>query len=213
MTTTVNFKFTTAISPVTPESGRFDKEVHESIAKKLRGRIMSQQTGDGIAGLWIERYDMSVEFHSEIITINQVKKAVEDGIAWINESDGAAFPYVNSELPSVTVEGYTNLSMGVVELDLQLDTNLYRYAATREEREAIEAEFAREILELDGVVHLRIDVDVILISIRTTVHSVQEFKEHIKALLETHAKDENSKFLPYVQAEDSFEMLWGERAL
>jgi hypothetical protein len=210
---TINFKFNTAISPISPDNGRFEKDTHESIAKKLRGRIMSRPSGDGIVGMWIERYDMSVEFHSDVTTIEQVEKAVEDGVVWIADSDERAFISRAEKVPRVTVEGYANLPTGVVLLEMQLDTNLYRYAATLEERAAIEAEFAREILELDGVVDLRIYIDSISLSIRTAVHSVSDFQEHIKSLLEKHSKDVSSKYLPYVTAEDSFEILWSQRAL
>jgi len=186
----------TAFVGVDPQSGALDKAKLESIAKKLRGFIMSQPSGDGISGMWVERYRLSVDYESEIITREQVHEAFKNGLEWIAKEETEVFPLWDRSIPLNVKFGEAKLP-ALTEIELLLGTNLYAYTASNKKRKAIEKKFAKEILVIDGVVRLRVSIDRILLTIREEVNSSEVFQNHIQSLLEKHVADENSEFLPY----------------
>ena len=186
----------TAFVGVDPQSGALDKAKLESIAKKLRGFIMSQPSGDGISGMWVERYRLSVDYESEIITREQVHEAFKNGLEWIAKEETEVFPLWDRSIPLNVKFGEAKLP-ALTEIELLLGTNLYAYTASNKKRKAIEKKFAKEILVIDGVVSLQVSIDRILLTIREEVNSSEVFQNHIQSLLEKHVADENSEFLPY----------------
>jgi len=186
----------TAFVGVDPQSGALDKAKLESIAKKLRGFIMSQPSGDGISGMWVERYRLSVDYESEIITREQVHEAFKNGLEWIAKEETEVFPLWDRSIPLNVKFGEAKLP-ALTEIELLLGTNLYAYTASNKKRKAIEKKFAKEILVIDGVVRLQVSIDRILLTIREEVNSSEVFQNHIQSLLEKHVADENSEFLPY----------------
>jgi len=201
MESTIDYTFSTALTTVAVDNGQHLGDKIEVNAKLLRGRIMSLPSGDGIVGMWVKRYGMSVEFLNEIISAEQVSKVVQEGINWLAKNGDEAFPQQDEKAPTVTVETSTNVPSGIVSIEVQLNTNLYSYVASKAERDAIEEEFAKEILEVHGTVDLRVYIDSISMSIRSSVNTADVFQAHILSLLKKHAGDEDSKFLPYVKHE------------
>ena len=199
----LEMKLGTAFVGVDPQSGALDKAKLESIAKKLRGFIMSQPSGDGISGMWVERYRFSVDYESEIISREQVQEAFKNGLEWIAQEEAETFPLWDRSIPLNVQFGEAKLP-ALAEIELSLGTNLYAYTASNKKRKAIEKKFAKEILVIDGVVSLQVSIDRILLTIQEEVNSSEVFQNHIQSLLEKHVTDEKSEFLPYNKGQSFF---------
>lgn len=197
----IEFSFSSALSGVDPDTGTWQKDLQEAMAKKIRGRIMAQSTGDGICGMNIARYGMYVEYFSEIISFNEVVVVVREAIEWATHNVEGAFPIREGKTVDVTVD--TKLPTprtpsGKMEITANLLTNLFAYPTTEDESKRLKALFATELLQLDGVVGYGVFIDGIRLTIKTAITSVDAAKAHMQQLLEKHAENKESEFLPFL---------------
>lgn len=199
----LEFKFSTALSSVNPETGSREGAKLEAIAKQIRGRVMSQQSGDGITGMWIERYGMRVEYFSDIITAKQVDEAVNEAFAWLIRENKDAFPLLpdpkNKVVELVTTGRHEGQPDTEASVEAIFRTNLYEYPASNAVRENIHEELAEELLQLRGVRNLTIFIDRLVISVIQELTSAEDVKSHIEKVLSAHAANPDSKFMPYIK--------------
>jgi hypothetical protein len=199
----LELKFGTALTGVNPETGGKDVVKFEVIAKQLRGHIMSQATGDGITGMWIERYGMRVEYLSELITAKQVLKAVDEALAWLINSNKDSLPFLfnpnDKGIDYVSIGRHEGQPDNEAHVEATFRTNLYEYPASNAELERLHEELRRELLQLRGVRTLAIFINRIFISVIQELTSAKDAKRHIKKILSAHAMDEESKFMPYTK--------------
>lgn len=196
----VEFNFNTALSGVEPTNGAWEKEKHDTMAKQIRGRIMSQSSGDGISGMRIERYELRVDYEPAVITREQVIEAVQAGIAWSVENVEGAFPQRVDKTPEATLYTYpVKTPTGQTKVIAKLASDLYACPATDEQRQVVNEQIATDLLQFDGVRSFGIYINRIALTISDKVATKEIAKKHIEDLLNGYAQDPTSQFLPFAK--------------
>jgi hypothetical protein len=201
MSTTIKFEFNTALSNVDPENGKFDEKAFDELAKKIRGHIMSQPSGDGISGMQIARYGMRVEYESGSTTREQVISAVAEGIEWASSSLNEAFPLREGKTPTVSPEpAYVKKPTGETSIIARLSTNLYRRPVGEESRTSLRNEIAEKLVDLDGITDFEVAMNGVSVVISNSITSAEVVKQHIAKVLQGFADDVNGRILPFAKS-------------
>lgn len=195
----IEFTFNSALSGVNPVSGAWLEDEHKTMAKGVRAHIMSQPSGDGVCGMFIARYGMSVSYISEATSAAEVIDAVKEAVNWAAANMERAFPLRDDKTPGVTVDTRLPKKTDKVQITATLTTNLYAYPTSDDDGKALRSEFAAKLVRLDGVRGYVVYLDGVQLTIDTTTTSVAEAKAHIENLLKACASEPASEFLPFVK--------------
>jgi hypothetical protein len=198
----LQFGFNSALSPVDKETGAFDeKGVHDTMAKKIRGHIMSQTSGDGICGMFIARFGMSVSYVTEATTEEKVVAAVNEAIAWTANQEGF-FPLRGDKVPEVTLEKpREKVFTGRVAVKADFGSDLYVHPVTQELGAALREKFAEELVQLNGVRDYRVGNNWVQLVVEIKLTPADAAKAHIQELLNKHAENKESEFLPFAKGQ------------
>jgi hypothetical protein len=205
-TRTAKFSFNTAFSGVESGDGKWEKEKHDTMAKQVRGRIMSRLSGDGIDGMTIERYGMHVHYYSNIISLDAVIDSVQAAIEWAVDHVEGTFPLRKGKSPTATPDIHVPTLIGQTKITAKLKTNVYQLNAERDDtRKAI----AEELAAIDGVRDLGVYIDAVTLTISDAVTTVETAKKHIRDLLDLRGGSSNYRnILPFAKDKTPLEIEW-----
>lgn len=193
----IEFSFTSALSGINPDTGAWLEKDHDAMAKKIRARIMSRPSGDGIHAMFIARYGMYAEFYTESTNADTVIEAVKEAIRWASNELEGAFPLRGDKTPEVIVDTKVPQPIGKTRITAALQTNLYAYPVNDEKGKEMRSKLAEELLQLDGVCGYTIYLNGAELTVRTAVTTVDDAKAHIQQLFDRYAQDKDSEFLPF----------------
>lgn len=199
----IEFGFTSALSRVDSTTGAWDSAGHDVLAKAIRGHIMSVPSGDGICGMNIVRYGMTVNYLDEVITFDEVVTAVKNAFEWAVSSLSEAFPIRGTKTPRLIVETSAPKAPRVIGMAItaSLKTNLFAFPVDSEDGNRLRRSFASELLQFDGANGYTVYLDGVTLKIRTSITTVEAAQLHIHRLLTRHAQDKDSEFLPFTDGE------------
>lgn len=196
----IEFDFNTALTGVDSENGKFDERAFEEIAKKIRGYIMSQPSGDGISGMRVSRYGMHVDYEANATTRDKITTAVEASISWAADTLEGAFPLRENKVPTAVTTTHVQKPTGRTAVTARLKTNLYRRPIDEEESASVRKDLAAALVDLDGVREFRIGMDGVSLDISDDVTDPETAKKHIQELLQKFANDSDSPYLPFAKS-------------
>lgn len=196
MSTKIDFSFNTALSGVSPETGAFQEEVQSAMAKRIRGRLMSQTSGDGVCGLYVTRYGMTVEYVVDATTREKVIQAAEEAIKWAAENIDGAFPLRGDKSPMAYIKTDKKSYSGETIVIAKLPSDLAVYPSASNWTSVI-AGFAAELVKLNGVRGQDVYINQVELKIDTEVTTVEVAKKHIQQLLDSHASNNSSDYMPF----------------
>ncbi|MFZ1301828.1 MAG: hypothetical protein WAQ27_04635 [Candidatus Microsaccharimonas sp.] len=185
--TSVDFEFNTALTGVDSENGKFDEKAFDELAKKIRGHIMAQPSGDGISGMRIARYGVHVDYETTATTRANVVAAVEEGIAWAATSLEGAFPLREGKTPEAVLKVYIPKPTGRTSVTARLKTNLYRRPADKKQSASVRKQLTEAFVDLDGVTDFRSAMDGVSLDITDAVTTPELAKAHIHKVLQGFA--------------------------
>jgi hypothetical protein len=202
------FKLNTAFSPVDPETGkwmekeeRWGEKSHDAMAKKLRGHIMAQISGDGLFNIYVGRFYIKAEYLTGRTTREKVLAAVEEGVAWAITHLNGAFPIRGDKTPTADLEDEAPRFSGEwIIKGLLVQTDLYRHTPNRESEAQLVSNFGAEIDEnLPGVRGWQVGINGATVTIDPKITKPEDARDYIRALFQKHASDEHSPYLPFVK--------------
>lgn len=194
----IEFVFTSSLTKPNPSNGAQDKGVLDEIAKMIRGRIMSQPTGDGISGMNIERHNVTVKFITEVTCPEAVIKAVEEGVRWASRSVIGAFPLSGDKAVRVIVTTHIPQPTSLVQITAKLPSDLYACPVNFEDENALVLELRTELLQFDGARDAGAGINGVSLTIDTDRADTNMARFHIRKLLDRYARQEESVFMPFV---------------
>lgn len=194
---TIKFDFTSALFGVNPDTGAYLKEVHDELAKQIRGHLMSQPSGNGIYDVGVYRYAMEVKFYDNIIAPEAIIEAVDEVISWAFDTLENAFPFSNDEAPrAVRVVQRQPKDTNQVVIAAYLPTNLYVCPASTEAGEVLKSRFAADLLKCDGARSHWVQIDRIQLTIDDRYISIAKAQEHMQKVLDD-AANTDGPFMPF----------------
>jgi hypothetical protein len=196
----VEFDFNTALTGVDSENGKFDEKAFEELAKKVRGHIMSQSSGDGISGMRITRYGIHVDYESNVTTRDKVIAAVEEGVAWAANTLEESFPLREDKTPTVIATSYVKTPTGETAVVARLKTNLYRRPFDDEESASVRKDIAAALVDFDGVREFRVAMNGVSVDFADSMTDADAVKQHIQKVLQSFADDVDSPYFPFAKS-------------